>query len=358
MIYGSEVPELRDELVAAIQGDGLSRWADTAMATARPDSDRGRVAALVHSTCETIRASNERERDRLVEELGEASIDVAAVAMSDQRHTLTIDVAAADAPRAFPVLLGCGYRVSRSWTRGARASFWRAADSQLFTRDGPATAVVRLRWGQRRRSRLHRVFGPTAADWDVVETPESLWWVYPVIRPVRLAAERLGLRSSDHSMLEPFLVTPYGLVGALLDVASVGPDDVVFDFGCGDGRFVVAAAVERGCRSLGVEQSPALCAAAVEAAVAADVADRVRIVNDDATSVDLSEVTVVVLFLPMVVASRVVPDLFARLPPGARIVLHEQTALAPSLPAPDEVLAVVVDDAVTVAHRWVVDRDR
>ncbi|MGA7758622.1 MAG: class I SAM-dependent methyltransferase [Ilumatobacteraceae bacterium] len=358
MIHGSEAPELRDELVAAIQADGLSTWADTAIATARPDSDRGRVAASVHSTCATIRASNERERDRLVEELDEASIGVADVTMSHQRHTLTIDVAAGDAPRAFSVLLGCGYRVSRSWTGGARASFWRAADSQLFTRDGPATTVVRLRWRQRRRSRLHRVFGPTSADWDVVETPESLWWVYPVIRPARLAAERLGLRSSDHSMLEPFLVTPYGLVGALLDVASVGRDDVVFDFGCGDGRFVVAAAVTRGCRSIGVEQSPELCAAAVERAAAAEVADRVRIVNDDAARVDLSEVTVVVLFLPMVVASRVVPDLLARLPQGARIVLHEQTALAPSLPAPEEVLAVVVDDAVTVAHRWVVQRDR
>ncbi len=358
MIYGSEAPELRDELVAAIQGDGLSRWADMAIATARPDSDRGRVAASVLSTCATIRASNERERDRLVKELGEASIGVSDVAMSDQRHTLTIDVAGGDAPRALSVLLGCGYRVSRSWTGGARASFWRAADSQLLTRDGPATTVVRLRWRQRRRGRLHRVFGPTSADWDVVELPESLWWVYPVIRPARLAAERLGLRSSDHSALEPFLVTPHGLVGALLDVASVDRDDVVFDFGCGDGRFVVAAAVARGCRSIGVEQSPELCAAAVEAAAAADVADRVQIVNADAAGADLSEVTVVVLFLPMVVASRVVPDLLVRLPPGARIVLHEQTALAPSLPAPDEVLAVVVDDAVTVAHRWVVERDR
>jgi len=358
VIYGSEAPELRDELVAAIQRDGLSTWADRAIATARPDSDRGRVAASVGATCARIRGSNERERDRLVEELDEASIDVADVAMSDQRHTLTIDVAADDAPRAFSVLLGCGFRVSRSWTGGARASFWRAADSQLFTREGPATTVVRLRWRRRRRTRLHRVFGPTAADWDAVELPDSLWWVYSLLRPARLAAERLGLRSTDHSALEPFLATPYGLMGALLDVASVDSDDVVFDFGCGDGRFVVAAAVERGCRSVGVEQSPELCAAAVERAAGAEVGDRVRIVNGDAARVDVSEVTVVVLFLPMVVASRVVPDLLARLPRGARIVLHEQTALAPSLPAPDDVLAVVVDDAVTVAHRWVVDGDR
>ncbi len=358
MIYGSDAPELRDELVVAIQRDGLSTWADRAIATARPDSERSRAAASVRAACAKIRASNERERDRLVAELDGASVGVTDVEMSHQRHTLTIDVAAGDAPRAFSVLLASGYRVSRTWTGGARASFWRAADSQTLTRDGAATTVVRLRWRQRRRTRLHRVFGPTAADWDAVELPESLWWVYPLVRPARLAAERLGLRSTDHSALEPFLATPYGLMGALLDVASVDSDDVVFDFGCGDGRFVVAAAVARGCRSIGVEQSPELCAAAVERAAGAEVADRVRIVNGDAAKIDLSEVTVVVLFLPMVVASRVVPDLLARLPRGARIVLHEQTALAPSLPAPDEVLAVVVDDAVTVAHRWVVDGDR
>jgi hypothetical protein len=54
----------------------------------------------------------------------------------------------------------------------------------------------------------------------------------------------------------------------------------------------------------------------------------------------------------MVVASRVVPDLLMRLSPGARIVLHEQTALAASIPHPDSEYAVVVDDAVTVANRW------
>ena len=68
--------------------------------------------------------------------------------------------------------------------------------------------------------------------------------------------------------------------------------------------------------------------------------------------IDLSEVTVVVLFLPMVVAARVVDDLRTRLRPGARIVLHEQSSLSHSITPPDAVCAVIVDDAVTVAHRW------
>jgi precorrin-6B methylase 2 len=182
--------------------------------------------------------------------------------------------------------------------------------------------------------------------------PGRLWWGYSIVRPIRLFAERLGLRSSDHSALEPLLVTPRSLIEALLDVASVGADDVLFDFGSGDGRFVVTAATARGCRAIGVEQSSELCAVARERATAAGVADRVSIVNADAAEVDLSEVTVVVLFLPMGVAARVVPDLLTRLSPGARIVLHEQNALAAGIPRPDTVHAVIVDDAVTVAHRW------
>lgn len=350
MIIGSDSPELCAELVDAIHRDRLSAWADNGAGS--PSGGRHRVAGLVQSTCHRIRAANEAERDRLVELLSAAGVPVAATSVSDQRRTVRVEVVPVDAPHAAAVLRDAGFQSSRSWTAGALQSWWRAGDTQVFTFDGPATIVVQLRWRQRRRGRLQQLFGPTPADWDVVSLPARLWWAYSIVRPVRLLAERLGLRSTDHSALEPFLVTPTSLIGSLLDVASVGPDDVVFDFGSGDGRFVVAAATARGCRSIGVEQSIELCAVAVERANAAGVADRVTIVNADAAEVDLSEVTVVVLFLPMVVAARVVPDLLARLSPGARIVLHEQTALAAGIPGPDTVHAVVVDDAVTVANRW------
>ncbi len=284
--------------------------------------------------------------------LGDAEVPVAATSVSDQRHTVSIDVAPADAQRAAAALHGAGFRSSWVWTAGALESLLRTADSQVLTRDGEVSTVVQLRWRRRRHGRLQRVFGPRPADWEAVALPARLWWGYSIVRPIRLFAERLGLRSSDHSALEPFLVTPRSLIDALLDVASVGADDVVFDFGSGDGRFVVTAAAARGCRSIGVEQSSELCAVAVERAAAAGVTDRVRIVNADAADVDLSEVTVVVLFLPMGVAARVVPDLLTRLSPGARIVLHEQNALAAGIPQPDTVHGVIVDDAVTVAHRW------
>ncbi len=350
MIVGSDSPALSAELVDAIHRDRLSAWAEAASGS--PGGGRERVADVVQATCRRIRTSNEAERDRLVMLLSDAGVAVTDTSVSDQRHTLRLEVAPGDAVLAAAVLRTAGFDTSRSWTAGALQSWWRVGDSQVFTFDGPATSVVQLRWRQRRRGRLQQLFGPTPADWDAVSLPKRLWWAYSIVRPIRLLAERLGLRSADHSALEPFLVTPTSLIGSLLDVASVGVDDVVFDFGSGDGRFVVAAATARGCRSIGVEQSSELCATAVERATDAGVADRVSIINADAADVDLAEVTVVVLFLPMVVASRVVPDLLARLSPGARIVLHEQTALSPAIPSPDTVHAVIVDDAVTVAHRW------
>ena len=60
----------------------------------------------------------------------------------------------------------------------------------------------------------------------------------------------------------PFLPTPTGLIDALLDVAEVGPDDVVADLGCGDGRVLVhAAARTRGCRAFGVDRDGELVGA-------------------------------------------------------------------------------------------------
>lgn len=350
VIVDVDNPELRDELVHAIHGHGLAAWAEQA-ARSKGAARAGVGDALV-ATCARITASNEAERDHLVEVLSTAGVTVLSTSVSYQQHTICVQVSPPDAVAALTALRGAGFRTSRSLAAGALESWWRTGHTQTLTRDGDATTVVRLRWRERRRSRMQQIFGPTSADWDVVSLPTQLWWAYSIVRPIRVLAERLGLRSADHSALEPFLVTPASLIGSLLDVASVSNDDVVFDFGSGDGRFVVGAAATRGCRSIGVEQSAELCAVAIQRAADAGVANRVRIVNGDAGEVDLAEVTVVVLFLPMAVAARVVPDLVGRLSPGARIVLHEQSSLAADVPEPDSTSVVIVGDAVTVAHRW------
>jgi SAM-dependent methyltransferase len=258
-----------------------------------------------------------------------------------------------DAPRAVSVLERSGFRRHPEWSRGAERSFWATSTEIALTRTTSWTTVVRLRWGTPvAPGRLTRAFRPRPADWDVIALPRSLWWAYRVVRPVRLVLDRTGLLRRDHGGLEPFLATPASLIEPLLGLAGVTSDDIVADIGCGDGRIVVGAAQATGCRAVGVEYSPSLVEAARRAVDQAGVGHRVRIVEGDGRSLDVSAVTVVLLFLPMGIAARLVPDLIARLPVGARLVLHEQSPLDPRLPAPAASVPIVTDDAVTVAHLW------
>ena len=117
MIVGSDTPALRAELVEAIHRDRLSSWTETPAIGSPDDGERGRVAAVVNATCQRIRTSNEEERDRLLRLLGDAGVPVVAVSVSDQRHTLEIDVAPADAPGATAALEGDGFRTSYSFGR-------------------------------------------------------------------------------------------------------------------------------------------------------------------------------------------------------------------------------------------------
>ena len=72
----------------------------------------------------------------------------------------------------------------------------------------------------------------------------------------------------------------------------------------------------------------------------------------DARDADLSEATVALFFVPMTVAVRLVPTVLERMAPGGRVVLHEQSRLAPTLSPPASSVAIIAPDAVTVAHRW------
>jgi SAM-dependent methyltransferase len=121
----------------------------------------------------------------------------------------------------------------------------------------------------------------------------------------------------------PFVPTPEAVADAMLAMAEVGPADVVYDLGSGDGRLVIAAARRFGARGVGVELDPALVHASRESALRAGVADRVRFLWQDLFTADLREATVVTLYLGEAVNRRLVPKLLAELRPGARVVSHD-----------------------------------
>lgn len=113
------------------------------------------------------------------------------------------------------------------------------------------------------------------------------------------------------------------VVAAMLDLAGVGPDDVVYDLGCGDGRIVVAAASRRGARGVGVDLDSTLVWHARRNARRAGVADRVSFAVQDLFATDVSAATVVALYLSPEVNLRLRPKLLRELRPGTRVVSHD-----------------------------------
>ena len=116
--------------------------------------------------------------------------------------------------------------------------------------------------------------------------------------------------------------TPPRVVRRMLRLAEVGPGDVVYDLGSGDGRIPIAAAREFGARGVGIEIDPALVARSEANAREAGVAERVAFHNADLFEAEIGEATVVTLFLYPDVNLRLRPRLLAELKPGTRVVSY------------------------------------
>ena len=114
--------------------------------------------------------------------------------------------------------------------------------------------------------------------------------------------------------------TPEVLVEKMLDMAKVTRDDVVMDLGSGDGRNVIAAA-RRGARALGIEYDKELFELSKYRAQQAGVAERARFINGDMFEADLSQATVLALFLLPDNLQKLRPK-FERMKPGTRIVVN------------------------------------
>jgi SAM-dependent methyltransferase len=118
----------------------------------------------------------------------------------------------------------------------------------------------------------------------------------------------------------PFVPTTTAAVEAMLKLADVKQDDVVYDLGCGDGRIVIAAAKSVGARGVGVDIDPERIAEAKENARKAGVEKLVRFEEKDLFDADIHQATVVTLFLLPRVNLKLRPKLLQDLKPGTRVV--------------------------------------
>lgn len=119
-----------------------------------------------------------------------------------------------------------------------------------------------------------------------------------------------------------YLPTPYPVVHAMLRLAQVRSGDRLYDLGAGDGRIVIAVARHYGIRSVGIELDPRKAAEARDNVRRAGLEHLVEIREGDALEADLSDATVVTVFLFPEINARLAPKLRAELRRGARIVSH------------------------------------
>jgi SAM-dependent methyltransferase len=154
-------------------------------------------------------------------------------------------------------------------------------------------------------------------------------WYYRtaiVVAAVLLVVALVALPSSRAQDKEPdviYVPTPQEVVDKMLEVAKVTEKDVVYDLGCGDGRIVCTAAKKYKAKSFGFDVDPRRIAEseASKAKLDKDIQKLVKFEKKDIFTLDLSEATVVTLYLLPDLNVKLIPQL-KKLKKGARIVSH------------------------------------
>ena len=122
----------------------------------------------------------------------------------------------------------------------------------------------------------------------------------------------------------PYVPTPHAIVERMLNLAKVGPNDHLIDLGSGDGRLAIAAVeLHKARRASGIEIDPNLVRQASNQAKIAGVGDRVTFTAADLFTANVSEATVVTLYLLPQILGQVEKKLRKELRPGTRVVSHD-----------------------------------
>ncbi len=126
----------------------------------------------------------------------------------------------------------------------------------------------------------------------------------------------------DAEDLAPFVSTPMFVVEKMLKMADLDRDDVLYDLGCGDGRIVITAAKKYGVRGVGIDLSSERIKESRTNAIEAGVENLVEFRREDVTKSDISQATVVTLYLLTESNELLRPLLEKQLKPGTLVISH------------------------------------
>jgi ubiquinone/menaquinone biosynthesis C-methylase UbiE len=120
--------------------------------------------------------------------------------------------------------------------------------------------------------------------------------------------------------LAPFVTSPQPIVERMLELVNLKSGETLYDLGCGDGRILVTAAQRYGAKAVGVELSDALVKKAQSDVDRQGLQNKIRIIQGDMMSIDVSNAQVVSLYLMTEANDQLRPKLERELKPGARVV--------------------------------------
>ena len=128
---------------------------------------------------------------------------------------------------------------------------------------------------------------------------------------------------ADYPEEIPFVSTPVEVIDKMLELAEVKSGDVLYDFGSGDGRIVIRPAQKYGIRAVGIEMDRLLLDQARRDAKSAGVTHLIEFRSEDTLKANISEATVITLYMLPWFNEAMKPSFEKQLKPGSRIVAHD-----------------------------------
>ena len=130
--------------------------------------------------------------------------------------------------------------------------------------------------------------------------------------------------ANGRNSVAPYVPTPQSLVDTMLKMAQAGPGDIVYDLGCGDGRFLITAIKKFNVDSaIGFEISEHLSSIARDKVEMNQLSERIKIVNTDFMEADFSDATLITIYLTTSGNAKLRPKFKKELKEGTRIISHD-----------------------------------
>lgn len=162
---------------------------------------------------------------------------------------------------------------------------------------------------------------PTPKELKSLTLPDILLSLYHILRPILLLKNYLKSRF----MVSPgeYHPTPCKVVAKMLSMANVGPDDIIYDLGCGDGRIIITAAKKYGAHGVGIDIDPERIKKSKINAAKKGVEHLTKFIEQDMKKTNISEASVICFYVYPQFLNKYKSKLEKELTPGTRIVSHD-----------------------------------